>query len=274
MVNSPSQNPDNHDNPPLSNKVVIATLLNEGYHAAQIAKRLGISRQAVAKHIKKYVRAGVFKAISQNPAHFVKVIHDNPPEYPFQSQSPMTTQISPTILPHHYGGLFALVGRPPLPYNSKGKAHDFKKAGWTAQFGRYKAQIWLKSFTGTSPKEIRENAYNALLDRANEFEQRYQITLTLIKIYTNIEWAMTSNETSEKIANSLGLAKNEEILIDNVRHKNGDASHDTMEFIPTSLNPAGASKHADAHHFVYSGELAKTLEAIGNAIISINQKLI
>lgn len=260
-------NHDNPDNPPLQNKVVIAHLLSEGCHAAQIAKCLGISRQAVAKHIKKYVRDGVFKPISQNPAHFVKVIHDNPP---IQSQSAMTT---PTILPHHYGGLFALIGTPPLPYDKYGKAHDTKNSQYSAQFGRYKAQIWIKSFTGTSPKEIRENANKQLMGLANEFEQKYQIKLTLIKIYTNIEWVVADKETSDKIADSLGLEKQEAILVDNVWHKNGDATHNNMEFIPTKINPTGATKHADAHHFVYSGELARTLEAIGDAIISINQRL-
>lgn len=269
---------DNHDNPPLQNKVVITHLLLEGWHAARIAKKLGISRQAVAKHIKKLVVDGKIKQISNKPAMYARQIHDNPPLKPVAYDNQKGTR--PTILPHHYGGVFALQGRPPLKYDRWGKAHEKKQAAWTAQFGRHRAQLWLKSFRGASPKEIRENAHQDLLALAQHFEQKFQIRLTLIKIYTNIEWAMADQETSDKIADSLGLAKQEAILIDNVWHKNGDKTHDTMEFIPTAKNPTGASKHADAHHFVYSGELAKTLntmgstmEKIGDAIIRINQRL-
>lgn len=265
--NPPHQN---HDNPPIKKKVVIYNLLMEGYHASRIAKLLKISKQAVAKHIKVLVRAGKIKQISNKPALYAKVLHDNPPLKPVRYDNPTGTQ-KPTILPHHYGAIFAMVGKPNLNYDRYGKAHDIKQASYATQFGRYKVQIWLKSFRGVSPKEIRENAFQDIMALANKYQAKYEIKLTLIKINTNIEWVIEDEETSKKIADSIGLERGEGRLVANVWHKNGDSTHDNIEFIPTKQFPTGATEHADVHHYVYSGGLDKTLREIANTIIAINQ---
>jgi len=260
--------------PPLQNRVAIRTLLLEGWHAAHIAKYLGISHQAVAKHIRFYVGKGEFKAVSGRPTHYVRIAEETYGNPPLRG-SPQW-QPKPTALPHHFGAIFAMVQNKAsraaiharFGYNRFGHAYE-KRPTHTTEFGLHKAQIYIKSFYGVEPKEILANAKQAAMEHAQRYESEFGIKLTFLRLHRGVEWAETEKERSDAICAQIGLAKNEEILVAGVRHKNGDASHDTLEFIPTKANQEGATAHAEAHHFVYSGGLAKTLEAMGEAIVAI-----
>lgn len=260
--------------PPTLKRIVIKGLLLEGHSASKIAKMKGISRQAVAKYIQRLVEDKEIRAVKSWPVQYVKVIKetdDNPPPQAVPNDNPINT--GATMLPHHYGGVFSWAGKPPFQFNRFGHFKDIHPA-YTGDFGRhYKAQIWIKSFMGADTMEVRRNAFRSLQAQVRTYERQYGLKMTLLHLHKGAEWAMVDQELSDSVAAANGLKKNQEMLVDGVRHKNGDSSHSTMEYIPTAANPNGADAHADANHFVYSGKLAQTLSAIGDAIITINQRV-
>lgn len=197
----------------------------------------------------------------------------------YNKQTPPTL---PLMLPCKYGALYSLIGRPiGLKYNSRGMA-TIKEPTYTAQFGKSKAQVWLKSFQGASPHQILFIAKQALNELSKKFERKFKIKLTLIRIYNDIEWAETSKKRSKKIAEKAGISKGGKIKIGEAIHKFDDFSHPEFFQINPDFNATNrgvATEHAKTHYYLYMRlpqdieKFGKLFGKIADSMTVLNQKV-
>lgn len=181
--------------------------------------------------------------------------------------------LSPLVLPHKYGGVFMATGRPKgLIYDSRGGAR-IKEGSHTAQFGRKKTVIWIKHFRGTTVPEILTNAYNDLMQLADYYAHKYNITLTLGRVFDGIEWTVPDRFTSAKTSDLLGIKEGEQTEIAKSMFKFGDKSHPgVLEINQAPEQPVNqATKNVkELEYLLLKGR--EELETIKKDIISVVQQ--
>jgi len=249
--------------------VEIISLFCEGHSLSKIAKLTGLSVEAIRKQAKKYEREGIIERVSKYPAAYQRKFQFQPPLMAVGEFQP-----TPTILPNKFGALCAQVGRLPKErYDAWGKAYD-GDACHKIQFGKNKCQIWLKSgFIGTTPDELKANGIRQLRAYADLYSKTYGIQISILRIYDDIEWVVVSRKTSKSMADKAGIPQGGKVEVAGAIQKFGDFSHPhnfQINMKPNG-NPKIPTEQAVIHHFIYSGEMGKTLEAVGNAIIALNQ---
>lgn len=143
----------------------------------------------------------------------------------------------PLLSPHRYGGSFFVLGRLPALKTDKTGRYWAKPSTHTLQLGRSKAIIWLKVFRGTTTTEQEDNAFTDLLAWAGHYAQEFGIRLTLDRVFNGVEW-VANEELSAKASQMLGMKKYEQREIADITLKNGDKSHDGLEFNQAPGHPA------------------------------------
>lgn len=294
---------DEHKTPaklasPPSRGGAITALLKEGFGPVQIAKMLKAPHQNVLKHIKKLERDGLVQRISTRPTffkffdashpHLKPVGYSHPPKASaIDGQGGQTPQTSAIILPHKLGAIFALTGKPPLKFNDRGKA-TLKEQDHTAQFGRHKAQIWLKAgFQGIHPDDILANARMQLQGLAAAYERRFGVRLAFLRMYEDVEWVVASRRRSKEIADSAGIDRDNSLRVGNTIHKFDSTHPQNLEINNApGAPPVSATIDAKTHIYLYtrlpldmkamgenSAALGKLLGQMTDAFVGIHQRL-
>jgi len=171
-------------------------------------------------------------------------------------------------------------GRPKgLKYNSRGIA-TIKEIDHTAQLGRKKAIIWLKAFTGSTPDECLNNAQAQIIETARQYEISLDIKLTLIRIFKDTEWVITSKNQSKKIADKAGIGEGGQIRVGDAIHKYKDSSDPyNMQFNSIKHDSQEATDHARTHHYLYTRlpsdlkKMEEILDKLTYTIIGLNVKM-
>lgn len=225
---------------------------------------LNVSTSTAARWAKIYVRQGKLERVSNYPATYQKKgkIFD---QLDLVGDFRPVRTPTPTDIPCKFGASFAQVGKPPLQYASDGKAHD-EQGTHHAIFGRYKTVIWLKAgFKGETPDEIIKNGNLTLQSLAEGYAQKYGISLAYLRTFLDIEWVMVDMAHGKALSKREGIKNGERKEIAGVWHKQGDSSHPKHRQYQAMADgdQEGPTEHARVDHFVYSGELAKTLNALG-----------
>jgi len=238
----------------------IHTLLAEGCSQKEIAKRFNISRKSVWKYSRLYVINGDIEKIARGT--YRKAIQHAmlPPHKPLAN---VTTP--PIIIPVKFGGIFAQIGKPPLPYDEFGKAYYEEKEFYKAQFGKHKTQIWLYSgFQGATVDERIDTGHQLLLQIASNLSQKFGITLTHLRWYENIEWVDASKDRSKETAKGAELKKGTCREVAGAIHKFSDFSHpDQFQINPIQKGDiTRATDHARIHERVYSGDYERRFEML------------
>lgn len=256
----------------------IYSLLCEGQSLSKIAKQVSLSPAAILKRARIYEKEGKIERIAKYPSEYRKAQTFYPPLKPVANfTSP------PLILPRKFGGIFAQVGKPPLPYNNRGKAHYEEREYYKAQFGKNKAQLWLYSgWQGATVQERIDSGHAQLLHIAATLSHKFGITLTLLRWYEAIEWIDPNKERSKGVAGGAGMGKGERREVAGAIHKFSDFSHpDQWQFDPKPKGvPVRATDHAKIHEQVYGGEYEKRFEMLmqlheklSESIVAIRQRM-
>lgn len=249
-------------------------LLYEGWTRKQIRKHLKISDALVRRWTKFYEDKGFIVQTCDYPAMYRRNISGSPDTHTdgLVGDTHTEPQHATTIIPHKFGASFRQFKKPAILF-SNGIA-VIEKDDHTIIFRRHKTSIWLKHFTGQTVNEMLTRGEAHLKALAEFYSKYYGIKLIFDRIYPDIEWTDPSEERSKQIADAAGIKEFTRVKVAQAIHKFKDSSHETLEI---ERDPAHAPEiptdHARAHEFVYSGKLAQALEAIGDAIITINQRL-
>lgn len=206
----------------------ITRLLGNGLTLQKIAKITGKSYRSIWKQAQKYEREGIIERVCKYPALYRFKKH-------FTHSFKLGGVFTPLLLPHKFGASFVLVGRPILPYNKLGKA-TIKESSHSIQFGRSKAQIWLKSFRGVATEDIVKQGKQDLLDLAMFYSQKYGVKLSAPRFFPGIEWVVTDKKTGKKVADKCEIIKQKEIA--DAMFKFGDSTHpDLLEINQAPKKP-------------------------------------
>lgn len=239
----------------------------EGHTIPKVSKLLNCSESFVRKIANFYVSNGELERLNKYNATFQRPI--TKPHTPIASGSNPHTP----ILPARAGGIFAISKQPKnIQRNLRGFAYDIEKNFYKAQWGRYKCQIWLQGgfLRGQTPTETLANAREMLLAVAAKLELKHEAKLALIR-WTEPEWVDFDQSRSKRIANSAGIARGGVIEVAGALHKFSDFSHpDKFQINPIKGGKQGlTTEHAEAHHYVYSGALARDMQAMAGTIRSL-----
>jgi hypothetical protein len=229
--------------PPLQKGVHIYRLLVAGWHPKKIANQVHCSTSLVWKFAKKYESEGKIERACKYPALWRMKKGDIHPHMSGGTYTPLTI-----FIPHRLGASFRLIGKPKLPYDKGGFA-TVKDVAYTARFGRSKAILWLKSFTGDTVQAQINNGRNAILALADELQREHNLTLTFDRWFEGIDWVMDSKKGSKVIGESAGL-KEEPTVIAGAEMVYDDATHKEYLEIRPAIN----------HPPTKSTDVAKTLE--------------
>ncbi len=220
----------------------ITRLLGAGVPLQKIAKITGKSYRSIWKQAQKYEREGIIERVCKYPAL-----------YRFKKDFTPTLKLgrdfTPLLLPHKFGASFVLIGRPILPYNKLGKA-SIKESSHSVQFGRSKAQIWLKSFRGVATEEIVKQGKQDILALAMFYSQKYRVKLSAPRFFPDIEWVLTDKKTGKKVADKCEIVKQKEIA--DAMFKFGDSTHpDLLEINQAPKKPPEKpTEHAKTMEFL------------------------
>jgi hypothetical protein len=264
-------------------EVKILDLLLEGHDLTNTAKLLNCSIKTVWKYAKIYERENKIIRVRKKPAQYQKPNSILPPLKPGGDFTGKNT--IPIMIPHKFGGIFTLYPNekiPGLQYSDRGKAQVTDRL-YSAQLGKYKAQIWLKAgFKGITPDEQIYSGHQSLLAIATSLESKYNIKLNLIKFYNDIEWVDPNKIRSHATAKGAGIESGKGIEVAGALHKYDDKSDiGCIEFnkLPQG-DPTKPTDHAKIRDFIYSGKMANTLasmaamlEKLNDSVISLNQKI-
>jgi hypothetical protein len=141
-----------------------------------------------------------------------------------------------------------------------------------ARFGRSKAVIWLKSFIGETPWGIRKNGYKTLQELGKYYSQKYGITLTLNRIFSDIEWTLTDKPASAEMSEQCDIKPQREIA--DALFKFDDATHPhTIEINQAPTKPPEIpSQHADTLYYLLM-HAPNLLKQLTESVLVINTKL-
>ncbi len=186
-----------------SRKVAVYNLLMEGWFPSKIACHLKCSHQNVFKIIKNYEREGKIYQTNKNPSFWSSTNQLQPPLIGGELLQPITSR-TPILILHKFGASFGLVGSIPNVQKKRGLL-TIKEPGYTVQFGRSKAVIWLKSVYGNSVREQVVNGRNSLLEIAKEVGERFHVKLAWLRWIPGNEWVLVEKEGSRVVGEGAGL---------------------------------------------------------------------
>ena len=219
-----------------------------------------LSRKTIWKRTKFYLDTGKVERIAWGVFQKAGKKLLPPPTKPAEDVTPL-----PIMLPHKFGATFKQTGRPNLPYDKYGKAYDKIQNSYSAQFGRYKTQIWLFSgFEGNTVERLVYSGRLKLIALGKSLAEKYKINLTLQSFYDDIEWVDISKERSKLTARGAKIRKGEFVKVAGVLHKydkHSQNGHIEFNKAPDE-NPALPTEHAKIREYIYSGKLASDLYAI------------
>lgn len=181
----------------------------------QTARRLAISneRKGIIERTEKYP---ILYRLKSKPYDNLKPVGD-------LSYSP---PIKPLLIPHRFGCSASLLGRPNLVYDKHGKARIKVLDDHIIEFGRGRAQIWLKGgYQGISPSQIIELGRVRLNALASHYAKLYGVIIAIERYYEDIEWILNNKAASKDTGDKIGIDKNEKIEIGGVDYVLGDSSH-------------------------------------------------
>jgi hypothetical protein len=246
------------------------SFLAAGSNLTQTAKLTGLSIPGVLKQARKYVAEGRLVRIAKGRYQKPILTSFTPPHVPVGTFNQNTTPPTPlpTMLPSKFGGIFAVVGNPRIKYDQDGKFY-VKTQLYTAQVGRYKAQIWLKGgFTGSTVEEIIANGQAQLQVIASQLAADHHLELGLLRFYDGIEWVDYDLKRSQRLATSAKIPKGGAIEVAGAIHKYSDFSHPSqVQFNPKPGGDAARpTDHAKIHEYVYKGRIMEDIYAITQAL--------
>lgn len=205
----------------------ICALLVEGYSPSAISKLTKVSHIKVWKIAKKYEDNGLLVRINKYPAQWKGNDRYSPTLKSGGGDIPSTYQF-PTfnpapLIPHKFGASFNMGGE--VSGKDKHGIRTYKELSHTARFGKNKAVIWLKHFSGNSVKEIIGNAGKQLDDLALSYEKQLGIKLFNKRVFINDEWVVSDRPAGNLLAEVEGIPKGEQKVVLGAIWKNGDATH-------------------------------------------------
>lgn len=234
-------------------------LLCEGFNQSDIAKKQNLSRKTIWKRTKFYLDTNQIEKVAWGVFRKATKKCNPPPSKPLA----IVTH-TPIMLPHKFGASFAQIGKPNLPYDKYGKAFE-EAPDYYAQFGRYKTQIWLYAgFRGSTPDELIESGRTNLEAIAHSLAVKYNITLTLDRFYSDIEWVDISKERSRITAKEAGMKKKQRIEVAGAIHVLDGVSHnDHLEIDKANGQPEEIpTEHARIRYALYSGEYERRFDML------------
>ena len=237
--------------------------LCEGLTPTQIAKKQGLSRKTIHKRINFYLNKNKIEKLAWGAYRKAEKRSVTTPLKPLA-----TVTTPPTMLPHKFGAIFAQIGKPKLTYDAWGKAKE-ETPLYTAQFGKYKTQIWLHGgFAGATPDEIIASGRIKLRAIAQSLSEKHRITLTLLRFYSDIEWVDISKERSKATAKAASMRKKQRVEIAGAIHVLDGSSHNDLLEIDKAPNkpPEMPTEHARIRHALYSGEYEKRFDMVMTAL--------
>lgn len=254
----------------------IYLFLAEGKNLSETARMAKKSPAAILKRARKYVGMGLLQRIARGRYTRVEKGLTLPPI----SQSPSLPE--PIMLPVKFGLILAQVRKPKLKYDEYGKAYE-KTALYECQFGKRKAQLWLKGgFKGITQEEQLQSGKQMLLDIAAMLSNKHGIELTPLRFYEGIEWVDPSQIRSATTAKGAGMKKGEKIEVDGAIHKYSDSSHpDQFQINPKHGGvQTRATEQAKYRIDLYSGEYERRFQMVfeleeraAKNILALSEKL-
>jgi biotin operon repressor len=242
----------------------IRALLEQGSTPTQIRRRLHLSRKTIWKHTREYVAQGIIEKVARGVYRKAVKPEMLPPLKPAADVTP-----PPIMLPHKFGAIFAQVRKPTLIYDEYGKAYEKAPNFYTAQFGKYKTQIWLFSgFEGNTVEQFINSGRKKLIAIAETLSSKYNIALTLDRFYEDIEWVDISKERSKATARGAGIRKGEWVAVAGVAHKydkHSQNGHIEFNQLPQG-SPIAPTTHAEIREKLYSGEYERRFDGLERVI--------
>jgi len=220
----------NDSTPVLNRGVQTYRLLVAGWYPAKIAKHLRCSESLVWKFAKRYEREQRIERACKFPAMWRLKTSTLHPDMSGGQSTP------PTLLPHRLGASFRLIGNIPKPRDASGYV-TIKDPAYTIRFGRSKAVLWLKSFTGSTVQDQLANGHKSILALAVKYQHDLGITLTFDRWFPGIDWVLESKKGSKLIGEGANL-KEEPKIISGAEFVYDDATHPTnLEIRPAKDYP-------------------------------------
>lgn len=253
-----------HSDYPLKKRVRIYLLLCEGHDHSKVSRLVGCNEKYVRKLAKEYVDKGLLSRVSEKPATYVKTKPIRTTLKPVEHSDKKFIN-EPIMIPHKFGASFAQDKRPAVKFDERGKFEE-RTAAYTAQFGRYKCQVWLKGgFIGETVEEQIENGRASIMAIAQKLGEKYKVRLSDPRFYDDIEWVDPDKDRSKATAKGAKMKKGISVEVAGALHKLDKVSHENQ--IEFNALPGGEgtrpTDHAKIREFIYSGRLADTLGALG-----------